>query len=91
MGGSDGYSDSEEELNFDPPPLPVSDAAVVVAVAPNGSVAEHSFSVDAPGAALHFQIVQLVEQLYVWVGVAGPGVGTPHPGVTRESDWLHGP
>ena len=47
----DGYSDdSEEDLKFDPPPMPVVDAAVVVPVAPNGDVVEHSFSVEAPGA-----------------------------------------
>lgn len=79
MGRDDGYSDSEEDLRFDPPPLPAPDAAVVVPVAPSGDVVEHAFSVDAPGAVLHFQIVQLCEQLYVWVGAGGGAGGGPAP------------
>lgn len=76
--GSDGYSDSESDLGFEPPPIPAKDTATVVPVAPEGSVVEHVFTVDAPGATLHFQIVQLCEQLYVWVGAGQRGERPGH-------------
>lgn len=73
----DGYSD-EDDLDFDPPQQPVSDHAEVAAVAPRGDVVEHSFTVEAPGAHVHFQIVQLCDQLYVWVGAGNVGEPPVH-------------
>ena len=47
---------------------------------------------DAPGATLHFQIVRLIDQLYVWVGAGDAGGAPPVHGElsmaikTRMSD-----
>mmetsp|Transcript_675 Transcript_675/g.1558 ORF Transcript_675/g.1558 Transcript_675/m.1558 type:complete len:185 (-) Transcript_675:153-707(-) len=84
----DGYSDSDSGNEFAPPPVPVKDACVVTPVAPSGVITETSWTVEAPGAVLHFQIVRLHEQLYVWVGAGDtPAHGELSMAVkTRMSD-----
>mmetsp|Transcript_2662 Transcript_2662/g.4217 ORF Transcript_2662/g.4217 Transcript_2662/m.4217 type:complete len:164 (-) Transcript_2662:794-1285(-) len=78
MGYGSDEDSGEDDLRFDPPPRPVLDAAKVVAVAPRGDVVEHAFAVEAPGATLHFQIIQMRDQLYVWVGAGGVGEPPMH-------------
>ena len=59
-------SDDDDAFpSFDAPPAPAADAAVVAPVAPDGSVRDVTWSVDAPGARLHFQILALRDQLYL--------------------------
>jgi len=54
---SPGYSDDSDDDGFTAAPaaVPAKDACVVEAVAPRGVVTEHSWSVHASDALLHFQ------------------------------------
>tara|TARA_B110000977_G_scaffold179808_1_gene238775 strand:+ start:36913 stop:37383 length:471 start_codon:yes stop_codon:yes gene_type:complete len=61
---------NDDTPSFDPP-VRVSDSSVIIPVAPNGSVTEHSFTVPAPGAEVKVQLVCLENQLYIWVGANG--------------------
>ena len=69
---------SDDEPSVPDPPRLARDAAVVVPVAPDGSLEEHVFSAAAPGAELHFQVVRLRDQIYAWVGVGAAGEKPPH-------------
>lgn len=44
--------------------------------APQFALTQHSFSDEAHDTALHFQVVDLGRQLYVWVGGAGGTMGS---------------
>jgi hypothetical protein len=72
------YSDDDDTPSFAPPPRPAADGAVITPVAPDGSVREETFSVEAPGAVVKVQLVCLKDQLYVWVGAVGADASTHH-------------
>ena len=64
------YSDDDDTPSFAPLPAPPR-TAPITPVAPDGSVREETFSVEAPGAVVKVQLVCLKDQLYVWVGAVG--------------------
>ena len=72
------YSDDDDTPSFAAPPCPAADDTVIKPVAPDGSMREETFSVEAPGAVVKVQLVCLKDQLYVWVGAVGADASTHH-------------
>ena len=72
------YSDDDDPPSFAAPPCPAADDTVIKPVAPDGSMREETFSVEAPGAVVKVQLVCLKDQLYVWVGADGADASTHH-------------